>query len=273
MKTHIGVVFVARISPLLLLLALLLPWLGCATTATRARIAAQYNFTTNNTTITIAKYIGDGDEVTIPSVINSLPVTHIGEKAFVSCDALSSVIIPDSVTKLGINAFASCHNLTSVTIGTGVKSIGGSAFCDCTSLTNITVDPNNHAYSSLGGVLFNKNQTTLIQYPCGNVGLYTIPDGVTSLGYAAFAWNPGLTRIIIDAGLVSIRDYAFFNCPNLTGVYFRGNAPSLGGANVLTAHPNGDNPATIYYLANTTGWGKTFGGRPTSVWTGELPQP
>ena len=128
MKMHIGVVFIARISTLLLLLALLLPWMGCATTSTRARIAAQYNFTTNNTTITIAKYIGDGDEVTIPSVINDLPVTHIGEKAFVSSDNLLSVIIPDSVTKLGINAFASCHNLTSVTIGTGVKSIGGSAF-------------------------------------------------------------------------------------------------------------------------------------------------
>jgi hypothetical protein len=44
-------------------------------------------------------------------------------------------------------------------------------------------------------------------------------------------------------------------------VYFKGNAPSLGSSVFLN-----DNNATIYYLPGTTGWGATFGGRPTALW-------
>ena len=49
------------------------------------------------------------------------------------------------------------------------------------------------------------------------------------------------------------------DCTSLTGVYFQGNAPSLAGSSVF----DGDNHATVYYLPGTTGWGSTFGGRPT----------
>ena len=52
----------------------------------------------------------------------------------------------------------------------------------CTSLTAITVDAANPAYSSVDGVLFDKSQTTLLQYPDGKAGAYTIPDSVTSIG-------------------------------------------------------------------------------------------
>jgi hypothetical protein len=40
-------------------------------------------------------------------------------------------------------------------------SIGSYVFGFCTSLTNIAVDPMNPAYSSLGGVLYNRDHTTL----------------------------------------------------------------------------------------------------------------
>ena len=68
-----------------------------------------------------------------------------------------------------------------------VTSIGGEAFFDCSSLSAITVDASNPAYSSVDGVLFDKNQTALIVYPAGKVGGYTIPNSVTSIGDAAFA--------------------------------------------------------------------------------------
>jgi hypothetical protein len=66
-----------------------------------------------------------------------------------------------------------------------------------------------------------------------------MPDSVTSIGYGAFS-----------------------GCSSLTGAYFKGNAPSLDGSAVF----KGDDKATVYYLEGTTGWGKTFGGRPTAVW-------
>ena len=54
-------------------------------------------------------------------------------------------------------------------------------------------------------------------------------------------------------------------CTNLTGVYFKGNAPSVGSACV-----HDDNNATVYYLPGTTGWGSTFGGRPTVLWNPQV---
>ena len=75
--------------------------------------------------------------------------------------------IPDSVTNIGGNAFRDCTRLASVMIPASVTSIGASAFAGCTSLTAIRVDASNSVYSSVGGVLFDKSQTTLIHVPAG----------------------------------------------------------------------------------------------------------
>ena len=61
----------------------------------------------------------------------------IADFAFVFCEGLTSIIIPDSVTIIGTGAFDTCTGLTSVTIGNGVTRIGRYAFCDCTGLTSI----------------------------------------------------------------------------------------------------------------------------------------
>jgi BspA type Leucine rich repeat region (6 copies) len=164
----------------------------------------------------------------------------IGSNPFSYRDDLTSVVISNGITVIGGYAFYSCPNLTSLLIPTSVASIGSYAFYGCTSLKAITVDANNSVYSSVDGVLFNKSQTMLIQYPAGKAGSYAIPSGVTDIGSDAFAW-----------------------CANLTAVYFLGNAPSGGSDSSLFAF---DNIAAVYYLPGTTGWGSTFGGLPAVSW-------
>ncbi|MCX6927871.1 MAG: leucine-rich repeat domain-containing protein [Verrucomicrobia bacterium] len=223
-----------------------------------AVVDAQFNYTTNDGTISITGYTGSGGAVSIPSTINDLAVTSIGSNAFLYLSGLSSVRIPNSVTNIGDLAFASCTSLTNITIGNNVTSIGNLAFAGCTSLKNvmisdgvtnimervfagctsltaITVGALNSDYSSVAGVLFNRSQTTLIQCPAGRTGSYSIPNSVTSIG-----------------------DYAFVDCYDLRGVYFRGNAPSLGSFVFA-----GDTNATVYYRPGATGWDTTFGGLPT----------
>jgi hypothetical protein len=158
-------------------------------------------------------------------------VTSIEGQAFGSCTNLTSVTIPNSVTNIGNYTFSYCTSLISLTIPNSVTSIGGSAFEGCTSLTSVTL---------------------------GN--------SVTYIGPYAFLSCTNLTSVTIPNSVTSIGDYAFVFCTSLTGVYFQGNAPSVSG-NVFEGATN----VTVYYLPGTTGWGPTFAGRPTALWS--LPYP
>jgi hypothetical protein len=133
--------------------------------------------------------------ITIPN-----SVTTIGERAFLSCDSLTSVTIGSGVTTIGYSAFYGCSSLTSVTIPASVTSIGEDAFQGC-SLTAITVDAANTAYSSQDGVLYNKNKTTLIQYPIEKTGAtFIIPNSVTTIGEEAFLDCSSLTSVTFETG-------------------------------------------------------------------------
>jgi hypothetical protein len=89
----------------------------------------------------------------------------------------------------------------------------------------IDVSVDNPNYSSVDGVLFNKDQTTLMQYPQGKSGAYAIPDSVTRIGFYAFYRCTNLTSITIGNGVTSIGEWAFRFCRSLTSITFLGTAP------------------------------------------------
>ena len=189
--------------------------------------------------------------VTIPN-----SVTTISDLAFDHC-SLATVSIGTSVTSVGYCGFFDCYQLTSVTIPASLTNLAGFAFGPCASLTAISVDTNNPAYCSVDGVLFNKSKTTLVQFPAGLAGSYTIPGGVTSIGDAAFYACASLTNITAPSSITSIGAQSFAFCYALAGLCLPGNAPGLGwDAFNIT-------PVTIYYQPYTSGWvGTTYGGRP-----------
>ena len=165
----------------------------------------------------------------LTSVTIGNSVTSIGNYAFFKCTSLTSITIPNSVTSIGRDAFAYCTSLTSVTIGNSVTSIGRRAFYDCTSLASISVDSANNNFSSAEGVLFNKDKTTLVQYPPSKTGItYTIPSSVTSIGEYAFYGCTYLTSITIPASVTSIGGYAFFDCTALTSITIPASVISIG---------------------------------------------
>jgi hypothetical protein len=161
--------------------------------------------------------------VTIPD-----NVTSIGDYAFSGCSSLTSVTIGKAVTSIGDGSFAYCISLTSVTIPDGVKQVHFMAFASCSSLTAITVDANNTNYASIGGVLYNKATTTLIQCPSGMAGALTIPNNVTSIGDYAFASCTSLTSLTIGNGVTSIGYNSFNSCTSLTSVTLGSNVDSIG---------------------------------------------
>jgi hypothetical protein len=187
-----------------------------------------------------------------------------------------SYVIPGSVTCIGEDAFSGCSGLTSVTIPGSVTNIGADAFAYCMGLTAITVDSQNSFYSSANGVLFDKSETTLIQYPGGLSGSYVIPASVTIIGDDAFL-SCLLTSVTIPGSVANIETNAFGYCSDLTSVFCTGNAPATPtspgpppppglGPSVFTSDTN----ATVYYLPGTTGWSSTFSGLPAVLWLPEM---
>ena len=151
--------------------------------------------------------------------------TSIGEGAFSGCSSLPSITIGDGVTSIGKTAFSGCSKLASVEIPSSVTSIGERAFYTCSALTSIDVASDNTKYSSADGVLFNKSQTKLIQYPIANARKeYTIPNSVTNIGVYAFYNATKLTSVTIDSVVTSIGDYAFEKCSKLTSVTILGGS-------------------------------------------------
>jgi hypothetical protein len=160
-------------------------------------------------------YHGIGGNVVIP---DNLGITAIGDRVFESNSSLTAITIPNGITSIGIYAFRNT-NITSVTIPNSVTSIDlNSPFDYCLNLTEIIVNVWNPQYSSDNGVLYNKNKTTLITYPAGKQGTFTIPNSVTNTTHEAFRGSHGLTSVTIPSSVTSIGGQAFHECISLTSV-------------------------------------------------------
>ena len=161
--------------------------------------------------------------ITIPD-----SVTYIGEDVFCRCIRLTSITIPNSVTSIGSVAFSTCIGLTTITIPDSVTSIGAAAFYGCSSLTSITVHVNNPSYSSLNGILYNKEKTDIICVPPGIKGKFTVPNNITTIGSNAFITCTGLTSIAIPNSVISIGDGAFRDCTGLISIKIPDSVTSIG---------------------------------------------
>jgi len=187
----------------------------------------------------------------LTSVVIPNSVTGIEEGTFYGCYDLTSVTIEDGVRYIDSDAFERCSNLKHITIPNSVEYIGNCAFYECKSLISITIPDNicnvedlfrncvsltsininkgNRFYSSVDGVLFNKDKTELIMYPQGRQGAYTVPRAVKSIGSGAFRDCNALTSVTIRNRVQNIREFAFSGCTSLTSITVNNPKPPKAG--------------------------------------------
>ncbi|MCL2704723.1 MAG: leucine-rich repeat domain-containing protein [Spirochaetaceae bacterium] len=152
----------------------------------------------------------------IPDKIFGLAVTSIRHMALNDCMNLREIIIPPSVTCIKHYAFRYCINLEKITIPSSVTHIGDFAFDHCYKLANIIVDPQNPNYTSIDGVLFDKEEKNIIAYSSNKKAkTYIIPSSVTAFDDSAFDGCKNLTELTIPASVFALGSPAFWKGNNL----------------------------------------------------------
>lgn len=134
-------------------------------------------------------------------------LTSIGTAAFQNSKALTEVEIPASVTVLGTDMFYLCDSLTRVVLPEGIKEIPVGAFYFCINLEHISIP---ESVASIGTRAFMK---------CTKLKNITIPSGVTKISQSMFDGCSELEEIRIPEGVVEIASYAFESCVSMRRVY------------------------------------------------------
>ncbi len=154
--------------------------------------------------------------------------TTIPSYAFYKADCLKEVEIPKSIVSIGSYAFSYCTSLSQIDISNNIKTIKDCAFAGSGAL-DINVEKNNPNYSSIDGVLFNKNQTEILAYTKDiNNPSYKIPDHVNKICKYSFAYCGSLMEIIIPDKITSIEARAFQYCFSLKEIIIPNSVMKMG---------------------------------------------
>ena len=157
-------------------------------------------------------------EISLPESLES-----IKSMAFAGCHALMEVLFPEGIKEIGENSFTMCDSLTEVFIPASVELIDTSPFLYCMSLLKIDVDQNNPKYSSIDGVLYDKNQTRLIGYPAGKTDeKFIVPNSVVTIYIFSFTGNEYLEELYFPTSVIKLYPGIIAWCNNLTSLYFDG---------------------------------------------------
>lgn len=186
------------------------------TDSVKTKAATESDFVFDATTKTIIKYNGRDSEVSVPSTIDGVEVSAIGEDAFSSNEYLQAVTIPESVTSIGNEAFLNCPNLESVEMSDNVTSLGRLSFFLCESLEDV----------SLSDSITEIKENTF--YGCSELDEVKLPKKLTSIGTHAFEECKDLSSIELPSGVTTIDNEAFKKCESLEKIQIPDTVKTMG---------------------------------------------
>ncbi len=210
----------------------------------------------------------NGSTIVIPDTIDNIPVTKIIDKTndFASFNKVSVIKLGKNINYIGKSAYS---------VGENTK-YGENIFLQASSLVSIDVKEGNETYSSVDGVLYNKDQTVLIKYPTSKnkkadlaIHSYTILNTVEIIYQNAFKYNKfievlnvcdsvkyiesgafytmeSLYSIKLGKGILEIGKEAFTNCDNLDKIELPESLKKINSS----AFSRCDKLTSIYFKSN-----------------------
>ena len=162
--------------------------------------------------------------VTLPSTIR-----YIGDYAMTNCKAVAALNLPEGLLRLGKSALAGCKSIKTLYIPASLtdmdcefehySNIPAAPFSECAGLTEISVASNNPKFSAVDGVLYNKEQTKLLQYPrAKKAASFSVPRSVTEMVYASFAKTSALQSVQLPDTITEIADCTFYEAASLQSI-------------------------------------------------------
>lgn len=165
--------------------------------------------------------------ISLKQLIIPKSVKNIGDYAFAGCNSINNITISDGVETIEDYAFTGCYSLKNIKLPKGIKFLGEGVFDECSSLQSIDIDSIN--YSSIDGVLFNKDKEKIIKYPEGKKGnKYIIPNSIKIIDDSAFSNCDKLQEIKIPQNTTTIGYFAFSDCSSLENIKLPKYIKSLG---------------------------------------------
>ncbi len=120
---------------------------------------------------------GSGETITIPETIEGYPVTSI---LSLYGGQYSEIIIPDCVTMLSSDMLTNVEGLEKITIGAGITALNRRIFAYANALKEIEVAKDNPEYTSLEGIVYDKELTKIVAIPNAREEKHVVPDTVVN---------------------------------------------------------------------------------------------
>ena len=168
-----------------------------------------FEYTVSGDRVNIKKYIGSESVVVIPARIEGLKIDRIAVD-FLADSGVKEITFPSYFKNF--TGISGCNSLEIIHLSYTLENITD-PFRFCPNLKEISVEEGG-AYKTVDGVLYTSDEKTLVAYPCGRTGSFTIPEGVEEIEKFAFS-NSSLSEIILPDTLKTIADYSFLDAKKL----------------------------------------------------------